>query len=106
MQNIFQDTVKKDCVDLVLFHFEENKVLDVVSAHVRYKVPLHVVKRADYQLIKILFLSVTGKSSRLQLFLLESVVDQLYQRGLLHQTSQLLLIGMHDFGPMESVVTV
>jgi hypothetical protein len=53
-------------------------VLDVVSAHVRYKVPLHVVKRADYQLIKILFLSVTGKSSRLQLLLLESVVDQLY----------------------------
>ena len=47
VQNIFQDTVKKDGVDLVLLHLEENEVLDVVSAHVGYEVPLHVVERAD-----------------------------------------------------------
>lgn len=106
MQNIFQDTVKKDSVDLVLLHFEEYEVLDVVSAHVRYEVPLHVVERADDQLIEILFLPVAGKSGRLQLLLLESVVDKLDQRGLLHQTPQLLLISMHDLGPVESRVTV
>ena len=106
MQNIFQDTVKKDGVDLVLLHLEENEVLDVVSSHVRNEVSLHVVERADDQLIEILFLPVTRKSGRLQLLFLEGVVDQLDQRGLLHQTSQLLLIGMHDFGPVESRVAV
>lgn len=106
MQNIFQDTVKKDGVDLVLLHLEENEVFDVVSAHVRYEVPLHVVERADDQFIEILFLPVARKGGRLQLLLLESVVDQLDERGLLHQTPKLLLIGMHDLGPVESRVAV